>query len=413
MYTLFYSGPRNGNPGFRFWTKVLLIGLTVAKGTHSSDLPSISLSSNSGALGANVTMSITLSSNGGTQPAGVQWDLLYSSEDLTPAGTNFFTIGAAALAAGKQALCSIVVPGDVRCVVVGLNTNAIADGVLATVAFQISPSTTHTSSQVSVSGVLGTDPSTNPITMSGTGATLTINQPSNVSAASFQGGALAPESIVSAFGSHLAVTTEAAASLPLPTTLGSATVTVRDSAGTSRLAPLLYVSPGQVNYEIPVGTVTGTATVTVATTDGNSVRANVQIANVAPGLFFFPGPDTLAAAGVLRVKPGNVQSPGNDYQIDPATKAILPLPIDLGPPTDQVYIILYGTGIRFRSQLTNVSLQIGGVTESVAYAGPQGFYAGLDQVNALIPHSLAGRGKVNLTLAVDGLTTNTVSITIK
>src|SRR5579864_797798 len=234
---------------------------------------------------------------------------------------------------------------------------------------------------------------------------------SNVSAASFQGGVLAPESIVSAFGPHLAVQTLAAPSQPLSTNLGGTTVTVVDAFGVSRLAPLIYVSPGQVNYEMPEGTATGAATVTVTAGDGQRVLANVQIANVAPGLFYFAGTD-LAAAGLLRVNSSG-QNPENDYQIDAATKAILPLPVDLGPPTDQVYIILYGTGIRFRSALSNVSLQIGGVTESVAYAGPQGGFAGLDQVNALIPRSLVGSGKVNLTLTVDGIATNTVSITIK
>jgi uncharacterized protein (TIGR03437 family) len=231
---------------------------------------------------------------------------------------------------------------------------------------------------------------------------------SNVSAASFQGGVLAPESIVSAFGPHLAVQTMAAASMPLPTNLGGTTVAVVDAFGVSRLAPLIYVSPGQVNYEMPEGTSTGGATVTVTAGDGQRVLANVQIANVAPGLFYFAGMD-LAAAGLLRVNSSG-QNPENDYQIDAATKAILPLPVDLGPPTDEVYVILYGTGFRFGSK---VSLQIGGVTESVAYAGPQGGFAGLDQVNALIPRSLAGSGKVNLTLTVDGVVTNTVSITIK
>src|SRR5579864_3300856 len=160
-----------------FWTKVLLIGLTVAEGTHAWAVPSISLSSGSGSPGANVTMSITLSSNGGTQPSGVQWDLVYSSGDLAPAGTTFFTTGAAALAAGKQATCNLIAPGAVRCVVVGLNSTVIADGVLATVTFQISSGTTHSSSPISFSSLVGTDPSSNSITMTGTGATLTINQP--------------------------------------------------------------------------------------------------------------------------------------------------------------------------------------------------------------------------------------------
>ena len=89
----------------------------------------------------------------------MQWDLIYSPGELTPAGTNFFTTGAAALAAGKLTSCNVVAPGDARCLVAGLDSNFIADGVLATVTFQILPSTTHTSSPVSFSGVEGADPS--------------------------------------------------------------------------------------------------------------------------------------------------------------------------------------------------------------------------------------------------------------
>lgn len=230
----------------------------------------------------------------------------------------------------------------------------------------------------------------------------------NVSAASFQATALAPESIVSAFGPHLAVGTASTQTTDLPTILGETKVTVVDSTGASLPAPLFYVSPGQVNYQMPSATASGTATVTVRTGDGQRISANVQIARVAPGLFSFAGTN-LAAAGILRVTPAG-QIVESDYQIDPATKNIIPLPVDLGPDTDQVYLVLYGTGIRFGS---TASLQIGNVTEPVAYSGRQSVYPGLDQVNAVIPRLLAGSGQTNVTLTVDGIASNTVTITIR
>ena len=71
----------------------------------------------------------------------------------------------------------------------------------------------------------------------------------SVSAASFAaGGSLAPESIAAAFGANLATDTQTAPSLPLPTQLAGVSVKVRDSAGAERLAPLFFVSPGQINY---------------------------------------------------------------------------------------------------------------------------------------------------------------------
>ncbi|MGH9841878.1 MAG: hypothetical protein ACREEM_24245 [Blastocatellia bacterium] len=45
-----------------------------------------------------------------------------------------------------------------------------------------------------------------------------------------------------------------ASSAPLPTTLGGVSVRALDSAKTERLAPLFFVSPAQVNYQMPPGT---------------------------------------------------------------------------------------------------------------------------------------------------------------
>ena len=49
----------------------------------------------------------------------------------------------------------------------------------------------------------------------------------------------------------------------------------------------------------------------------------------------------------------------------------------------------------------------------MAFAGAQGEFAGLDQINLQIPTSLRGRGDVSVILTVDGLTTNTVSINVR
>ena len=73
----------------------------------------------------------------------------------------------------------------------------------------------------------------------------------NVLGAGFQSGPVTAESIVTALGFDLATVSLQNAADPVPTTLGGTSVTVVDSTGTSRLAPLFYVSAGQVNYEIP------------------------------------------------------------------------------------------------------------------------------------------------------------------
>jgi uncharacterized protein (TIGR03437 family) len=89
----------------------------------------------------------------------------------------------------------------------------------------------------------------------------------------------------------------------------------------------------------------------------------------------------------------------------------LETPIAFGGPGDTVYLVLYGTGIRYRSSLSAVSVTVGGSSTVVEYAGLQGTYVGQDQINAVLPQSLAGAGQVNVVVTVDGATANTVKVT--
>jgi uncharacterized protein (TIGR03437 family) len=60
-----------------------------------------------------------------------------------------------------------------------------------------------------------------------------------------------------------------------------------------------------------------------------------------------------------------------------------------------------------------VSVTIGGVAVPVFYAGAQGTYPGLDQVNIVLPLQLRGKGEVDLILTVDGQAANPVRIAIQ
>ena len=84
----------------------------------------------------------------------------------------------------------------------------------------------------------------------------------------------------------------------------------------------------------------------------------------------------------------------------------------MDPDSDQLFLVLFGTGMRFRSSLSNVSVKIGGIDAPVEYAGPQGEFAGLDQINVRLPRSLAGRGGAVLDLLVDGKAANQTFIRI-
>jgi uncharacterized protein (TIGR03437 family) len=52
------------------------------------------------------------------------------------------------------------------------------------------------------------------------------------------------------------------------------------------------------------------------------------------------------------------------------------------------------------------------VDSPVLFAGAQGTFVGLDQINVEAPGSLRGRGEVSLVLTVDGQAANAVSINI-
>lgn len=168
----------------------------------------------------------------------------------------------------------------------------------------------------------------------------------------------------------------------LPTSLAGVSMSVKDSAGVVRLAPMYAVNHNQVNYVLPAGTAPGLAAATVLS-DGRVIgEADLQVEPVAPDLF--------QNVQVVRFRDG-VQTTEQVSQID------------MGPETDQVYVVMYGTGVRFRTALANVTATIDGVDVRVEYAGPQGGgLPGLDQVNMHLPRSLAGRGAVALFVTVDG-----------
>ncbi|HEY1218652.1 MAG TPA: FG-GAP-like repeat-containing protein, partial [Bryobacteraceae bacterium] len=230
--------------------------------------------------------------------------------------------------------------------------------------------------------------------------------------ASFLSGPIAPNSFVSAFGSSLATVTQPAGS-SYPTNLGGTTVTITDALGVARLAQLSYVSPTQVNYIVPSGTALGQATVTVAANGGTTSSAAAVIAAIDPGIFLFGGTD-LVAAYVQRVNADGSQTTENVFTLN-SSGGIVAAPIDLSPANSQVYLVLYGTGLRGHSAASNsVTVTAGGVSlPTPLYAGAQPQYAGLDQIDVLLPQSLAGKGDVVIQVTVDGQAANPGHVTIK
>lgn len=248
------------------------------------------------------------------------------------------------------------------------------------------------------------------------GQTVTIRQlgrASSVSAASFVAG-LAPNSIGAIFGAGLAKSVQSATSLPLPTSLNGTTVNVLDGAGVLRPAQLFFVAPGQVNVLIPPNATPGVSLITVVV-DGVSVADGiVTLSAAAPSLFTANSNGRgLASAIVFRSKANGAQTYEAISRFDLAQNAFVPVPIDFGEETDKLFLLLYGTGIQGRSALSAVTVLVGGETVPVSYAGPQGDFAGLDQINVELPRSLKGKGEVTINCLIDGRLANAVTVTFK
>ncbi len=241
----------------------------------------------------------------------------------------------------------------------------------------------------------------------------------SVSGASYRDVPMARESIVSVFGGRLATRTQGAEDadpnapgIQLPTTLAGTTVKVKDRQGIERVAPLFYVSPTQVNYQIPPDTPVGGALVTVTAEDGTVSIGTIQVVDVAPELFSADSTGKGAVIGnAVRVKANGVQSEEPMVRFVHNKWELIPL--DLGPDTEQMLLVLFGTGIRFRKDPPQVSATIGGVAARVDYAKNQCCFVGLDQVNLLIPRALIGRGEVDLVLTIDGQATPPLKVSIK
>jgi uncharacterized protein (TIGR03437 family) len=228
-----------------------------------------------------------------------------------------------------------------------------------------------------------------------------------VNAADFRNAPLAADSIAAAFGTNLAPRIEIAQSFPLPTSLAETMLTVNGIP-----APLFFVSPTQINFVVPAGVESGSATIIVSNGVsnglGNYSLGNIQIVAAAPAIFTANASGTGDAAAQTTIDGINFLQPPFDVLVN-------------GRPN---ILVMYGTGFR-RAPAANpndgngvaesVTATIDGRTANVQYAGAQGGFAGLDQLNIEMPASLAGTGprRIEVVINVNGVAANRVTIQIK
>jgi uncharacterized protein (TIGR03437 family) len=233
-----------------------------------------------------------------------------------------------------------------------------------------------------------------------------------VSAANPTGGSqLAPLSIGSLYGQNFAGSLVSAGSPPLPLSMQGVTLTINGS-----FAPLFFVSPGQINFQVPNVVSSGPVTVTLTVTQGTqSTSVPVVVKPLAPSLFTTNTQGTGQAATVIA---------GTATVVAPVGAVGASRPAKAGE-----FISIYCTGL---GQVTNSpgagnpapssplsrtqtqpTVTIGGVPATVQFAGLAPGFAGLYQVNVQVPTGVAPGDAVPVSLSIGGVAANTATIAIQ
>jgi uncharacterized protein (TIGR03437 family) len=249
--------------------------------------------------------------------------------------------------------------------------SGLANGIYnATLVFQASNSIPQFI-EVPVSFVVG-----------GTSSSMSIGGVSN--GASFKQ-AFAPGMILSVFGTQLAPSTQAASSLPLPLAMAGVSATVNGVP-----APLYYVSPGQLNIQIPYETGAGPAVVGV-NNNGQLASYLFTVSPSAPGIF-----STLTGAKGGDVVTIFITGEGSTTPVlATGASPFFATPLALLP---QPALLL--------------AVTVGGVAADVLFAGVPPGLAGVTQINFIIPKSVP-TGVQPLVVTVGGVASAALNLTVQ
>jgi uncharacterized protein (TIGR03437 family) len=201
--------------------------------------------------------------------------------------------------------------------------------------------------------------------------TFTIGGSSNISitavtnGASFQPGS-APGMIAAVFGKNLANSTQSAPSFPLPKTLVGVSASVNGEP-----APLYFVSPGQINLQIPYETPTGSAILAI-NNNGQVATFKFTVASTAPGVFNASG----SVVPISTVSRGQ----GVAFYIT-GDGDVLPY-VDTGAPPAGAAIAQPPMP---RQAFT---MTLGGVPIKPAFVGVPSWSVGVTQINFIVPDTV-------------------------
>jgi uncharacterized protein (TIGR03437 family) len=229
-----------------------------------------------------------------------------------------------------------------------------------------------------------------------------------VSAAGLTATPLAPGGFVSLFGSNLATGLNSAPSLPLPDMIAGTQVVLAGQA-----LPLQFVSANQINAIVPYGLpVNAALQLSVQRNGYSSLPETVVLAAAQPAVF--TQNQSGQGAGIVV----DVKADGSSFEVTTAH------PASAG---DAVVIYCAGLG-ELQTTLAAgsaapssplawtanpVTVSIGGQTAKVLYAGLAPGFAGLYQVDAVVPAAVSTGADVPVVLTVAGISSAPVTIAIQ
>ena len=221
-----------------------------------------------------------------------------------------------------------------------------------------------------------------------------------VNAASFAAGGVSPGSIATLFGTHLAATKASADRFPLPRTLAGTQVFVDGVP-----VPLFYVSPAQINFQVPFGIASNNALIQVVSSGVASDSITVPVTPVQPGLFFAPSTGIGAMSfptdgSTAAQRAARAGEPIELYAVGLSGVDSAP---EIGEPASGSFLA--------RTDL-EPTVTIGGRVLPATFSGLASGFAGLYQINFNLPQDLLP-GRYELLVTVDGIVSNVVSLDVE
>lgn len=217
-------------------------------------------------------------------------------------------------------------------------------------------------------------------------------------------GSVAPGSIISIYGQNLAGSVQLGPSNPLAQTIGGVTATVNGI-----LMPLIFVSPQQINAQVPVELAPGTYTLTVQSIGQPPVSGSFTVSRNAPGIFTMPNPQNLPLGAALH-------QDGTLVTMD-------------SPARRNEIVSFYGTGIGPLKQsivdgfpaalaplnpaVDTVTFNAGGVTVPATWAGAAPTLVGTDIIQLQIGDSIPSATTINVVVTVNGKPSATIQLPVQ